>query len=140
MRSAALLLFALVACAPAVTARKVRGPDGERDWVAITCKGQQGLCIERAGEVCPRGYDIAGERGHDGQRTVVVSEQGTFRAAIVPAYDGELLVKCHGAPAWWMSNPTRFRTCFHAESCDAGDECSYADDPDAKYGRCRAPR
>jgi hypothetical protein len=76
--------------------RSVRGPDGER-WHAIDCRRSQTNCYEKAGEVCPHGYDVADEGGHSG--TVLVANQ--YGAYAVPHYRGHMLIKCkrRGAPA-----------------------------------------
>ncbi len=102
------------------------------------------LCVQRAGESCPNGYDVAATYGHEGQ-----ASQGSYGAnryfaaaqtSSVHTYDGELLVKCRGAVAVDADadglDPRRFRHCLADESCDTGDHCVFA--RKGEMGRCRA--
>ncbi len=75
---------ALIACGASST--PVRGPDGANDWFSITCRRNQGNCIEEAGEVCPHGYVVASTESREGLYA--------DRNVIVPAYNGEMLIKC----------------------------------------------
>ena len=86
-----VLSLILVACAS--HASHIRGPDGEDNWVSITCKRSQANCIERAGEECPNGYTVADASGHEG---FYAQGQGGFmpayaHAATVPAALSETL-------------------------------------------------
>lgn len=102
------------------------------------------LCIQRAGESCPQGYDFADSYGHEGQASeasYAANRNGAAgRASSTHTYDGELLVKCRGAPAVGAEgdglNPRRFRECIAHESCDPGDHCEIIEK--GKLGRCRA--
>jgi hypothetical protein len=82
------LFLALGACS-STGARHVRGPDGQENWVVITCKDSQANCYERAGQECTKGYDIGDKDGRTGE--IVDPTSGVS----VPVYMGELLIKCH---------------------------------------------
>jgi len=109
----ALPTVAALACGgPAVTSRRIRGPDGHNNWVTIACPGAQASCTARASEVCPGGYDVTDSAGH------VVPESNI-------TLDGQMLVKCHGA----VAAPARLqRECMGDESCDLGVKCLFAAD------------
>ncbi len=127
-----------------MSSARVRGPDGETNWIAITCKGAQMLCVQRAGEACPHGYEAATSLGHEGQASSFSyganKYVATAQASSVHTYDGELLVKCRGTPAVDADgdglDPRRFRQCLADESCDTGDHCEITQKGD--LGRCRA--
>jgi hypothetical protein len=54
---------------PSVTSTCIRGPDGQDNWIAIECKSAQLACVAEAGRVCPNGYDVADQLGHEGQES-----------------------------------------------------------------------
>lgn len=80
------LLLATTISACGASATQVTGPDGEKNWYAITCRRNQSNCIEKAGELCPSGYETESSNG----RTQLVVTNTT----IGEAYNGEMLVKC----------------------------------------------
>jgi|SRR5579863_131875 len=103
----------------------VVGPDGSSNWVAIHCRGQQ-ACWELAGEECPGGYDVMDRQGG----TAVVgygsaTRYGAF-ATTRSFFEGDMLVKCHGAPAEHVS-------CNSSAQCRSEQWCS-------AYGECTASR
>jgi hypothetical protein len=93
MTCRSLLVVVSLALAACVShAAHIRGPDGEDNWVSITCKRSQANCIERAGEECPNGYTVADASGHEG---FYAQGQGGFMPAYATTtYRGELLIKC----------------------------------------------
>jgi hypothetical protein len=95
MRLALVGLIVVSACAS--TAQTVRGPDGEDDWIAITCRRSQANCYEQAGESCPYGYTIADNSGGT-QSFAVANAYGGYAGH---KYRGEMLIKCKhsGQPA-----------------------------------------
>jgi len=111
--SLVLASVAALACGePAVSSRRIRGPDGHNNWVSITCREAQASCEARASEVCPGGYDVTDSAGH------VVSRSNI-------TLDGQMLVKCHGA----AKTPARLqRECMGDETCDLGVKCIFAAD------------
>jgi len=120
----------LVACGggPAVSSWRVRGPDGKNNWVAITCRGLQMRCIQRAGEACPGGYHVDDERGHEEQESSgFASFNGGYAVSrSARTYHGELLVQCKGAPAAAADDASDHRECLGDASCDTGDYCAFA--------------
>lgn len=93
-----LAIACLVACSHA-SAKPVNGPDGSPGWFAISCKKDQGNCEEKAGEVCPGGYDVADASGHEGVAAFASFNQNGGSGYVVPTYRGHMLIKCRGAPA-----------------------------------------
>lgn len=96
-----LFVFAiscLVGCSHA-SAKPVNGPDGSPGWFAISCKKDQGNCEEKAGEVCPGGYDVADASGHQGVDAFASFNQNGGSGYAVSTYRGHMLIKCKGAPA-----------------------------------------
>ena len=65
-----LAIACTVGCSYA-SAKPVSGPDGERGWFAISCEKEPSNCEEKAGDVCPAGYDIMDASGHHGVAAVV---------------------------------------------------------------------
>lgn len=94
MRIIPICTLLVVGCFPAATSRRIRGPDGTRDWFAISCRGAQGNCYARAGDVCPGGYDMASESEREGAYV----SHGPYASYAVPLHRGELLVHCHADP------------------------------------------
>jgi hypothetical protein len=90
MRVFVCLLFVGVGCSSA-SAKPVNGPDGEPGWYMIKCEDDRANCIEKAGEACPRGYDIADDQKSVGAyampigNAVFAGESSSYR----------ILVKCH---------------------------------------------
>lgn len=84
MRITFVACMLLVGCGASAT--QVSGPDGSHNWYSITCRRNQSNCIEKAGEVCPRGYVTADS---DGRTQLVANE-----LYVAEAYNGEMLVKC----------------------------------------------
>lgn len=87
MKSTAIFLTlgaTLLACGASST--RVNGPDGRGTWYSITCRRNQANCVEEAGEVCTRGYDVADSGGH---LQLVVTNLYAGEA-----YSGRMLVKC----------------------------------------------
>ena len=88
MRTLSLTVACLVAaCA---SAEQVRGPDGTMNWYSIDCRRSQSYCEEKAGEVCPQGYDVANSSGHTGTFVQVTQFGGTA----TPTYNGHLMIRC----------------------------------------------
>jgi hypothetical protein len=75
----------------------VNGPDGQPGWFSISCNKGQEHCEEKAGEVCPRGYDVADANGHAGTAAFADYGPNGGSAYVVPTYHGHMLVKCHGS-------------------------------------------
>lgn len=44
------------------SAKPVNGPDGEPGWYLIKCENDRSNCIVKAGDVCPRGYEVADDQ------------------------------------------------------------------------------
>lgn len=93
---AGLVAITCVAGCSHASAQPVNGPDGEPGWFAISCKKDEGYCREKAGDVCPAGYDVMDAAGHEGVATV---DQSGASAAEVPTFRGHMLIKCKRAPA-----------------------------------------
>jgi hypothetical protein len=85
----ALLVTVLAACAPAAS-EQVRGPDGTMNWYSVTCRRNQANCYEEAGDICPRGYDVADSGGQSG----VYMQANRYGATATPTYSGHMLVRC----------------------------------------------
>lgn len=83
-----VIVLLLVGCG--ASSSRVVGPDGSNDWYSITCRRNMSNCLERAGEVCPSGYDTAAEREREGYAAQV----NTYGGTLTPTYRGELLIKC----------------------------------------------
>jgi hypothetical protein len=103
MRSPCCLLMVTVAtlivgCSHS-NATPVNGPDGQPGWFSVSCKRDQGNCEERAGEVCPNGYETANASGHAGTAAFANYDSNGGTAFVVPTYHGHMLIKCHGAAA-----------------------------------------
>lgn len=89
MRLFALCVFlsGLAACA---SATRVRGPDGSMNWYAIDCAYSRSYCAEKAGDMCPRGYEVADQSDQHGWR-VQSNENGVSGGS---TYNGTMLVRC----------------------------------------------
>lgn len=37
---------------------RIVGEDGKKDWYAISCHKEFGICLKLAGDLCPNGYVI----------------------------------------------------------------------------------
>ncbi|MDB5219799.1 MAG: hypothetical protein JWO86_7726 [Myxococcaceae bacterium] len=138
---AAAIAALIVACGPAVNSQQVRGPDGTTDWLSIQCDDLQANCVQRAGEACPSGYDIADSRGHNNTGSasyaVVGPDGATAGTSSRSKYEGEMLVKCHGE----MSPSARgYRDCIGDASCNTGDKCIFTTGAGRDLGRCQAGR
>jgi hypothetical protein len=83
------IALVLVGCA---TAKPITGPDGRQAFL-IRCSRDQGVCVEKAGEVCPRGYTVLGASGTEG---AFVSSGGGL-TTVTPTYRGQLMVQCRSA-------------------------------------------
>jgi hypothetical protein len=94
-----LISLGLAGCAAAARAVPVRGPDGDPNWVSITCQGDPTDCEALAGEACPSGYDIGATSFHGTLRPP--SNGGGIPAPGTSAamWGGHVLVKCHGLSA-----------------------------------------
>jgi len=88
-----LTLLSAASVAACATATPVHGPDGDPGWFAITCRRDQGNCVEKAGEVCPGGYVVAGSDGRE-SLSVIPTQSGSV---VSTHYHGEMLVKCKAA-------------------------------------------
>ena len=88
------VLFSVSACAssgegwgPFTHAAKMGVNNGKQSW-AITCKSNGvGYCYQRAGKVCPRGFNEIGSKDHS---TGALASQGLF----VASSDVVLKVQC----------------------------------------------
>jgi hypothetical protein len=96
---AGLVAVVCVAGCSHASAKPVNGPDGEPGWFAISCKKDEGYCEEKAGDVCPGGYDVMDAAGHEGVAAVATVNPSGGSAYVVPTYRGHMLIKCKGAPA-----------------------------------------
>jgi hypothetical protein len=92
---ASLVVVCVCGCSHA-SAKPVNGPDGEPGWFAISCTKDQGNCEEKAGEVCPGGYEVQDHSGHVGVSGFASYGQTGVSAQVVPTYRGHM---CKGAPA-----------------------------------------
>ena len=88
----------LVGCAAPARAVPVRGPDGDPNWVSISCKGDPTDCEALAGESCPSGYDIAPTSYATNPGPLHPSGSYT-KIGGGPVWTGHVLVKCHGLSA-----------------------------------------
>ena len=89
MRPIFVVLALITACSH-VRSRPVSGPDGQPGWFAIECSRVHANCEQRAGELCPSGYDVARSDGRQG----VVAVANADGASVRSTYHGEMLVKC----------------------------------------------
>ena len=70
---ARLLAFVLALLAGCVSrVHEVKGPDG-KTALAVKC-GDATRCYQKAGELCPNGYDLVGNPVYDGSVTTLVVE------------------------------------------------------------------
>jgi len=69
-----LLLAILAGCA---TAKPTVAPDG-RHALSIDCTGHSSWssCYQKAGKVCPKGYDVLIKDGDDGNKVAVGNKEG----------------------------------------------------------------
>ena len=74
-------------CASAVP---VNGPDGTQGWFAIECSRSQAVCYQKAGEICPGGYNTVESHGNTG----MVMSVNNYGGYAVTTYRGEMLIKC----------------------------------------------
>jgi hypothetical protein len=96
------LLVAMVAalgvagCVAPARAVPVRGPDGDPNWVSISCKGDPTDCEVLAGQSCPSGYDV-GSTSYQGIPRAPSKGSATGVSGATPTMGGgHVLVKCHG--------------------------------------------
>ncbi|MGA2449347.1 MAG: hypothetical protein ABTD50_11755 [Polyangiaceae bacterium] len=96
-----ILAFGVLGCAATPAAVLVRGPDGETNWVSISCKGDPTACEVLAGQWCPTGYDFGSSSYQDIQRAPVkgpgIGPAGQGAQGVM--WGGHVLVKCHGPAA-----------------------------------------
>jgi hypothetical protein len=86
-----LALILLASSCNSAVARPVTTPSGRRGY-AIDCRGNQNNCFEKAGEVCPQGYDIVDDaRGTTGVR---ISSGYATGVSIDKKFSGQLLIAC----------------------------------------------
>lgn len=89
MRYGLLLpIVGLLACGASAT--RVNGPDGSGEWYSITCRRTRANCLEKAGEVCPKGYQTA----NASEKQSLFMMASTTGGSAGQAYDGQMLVKC----------------------------------------------
>lgn len=130
---------------PSVTSTRIRGPDGKDNWVSIECKDSPTGCLQRAGEACPNGYEIAGAGAgyhNEPNRAANVAEgmnagmQGRAPQHYSDSvYRAAMLIQCHGEPA--PAAQPEPRTCMDSNECDRGDTCHFeADAGFTSTGRC----
>ena len=81
------VVFAAIASGCATgQAVQVRGPDGDPNWISISCARDPTDCYVLAGQSCPSGYDFGGSS--------------------LPARDRHALVKCRvAAPVAKLAEP-----------------------------------
>ena len=84
----------LVACHRPYHAKGIAGPDGQPGWYRIDCGNDQMVCMERAGQTCPGGYETAGATKQKGAYAVPVN--GIWIAEESSSHS--MLVKCHATP------------------------------------------
>ena len=95
MRSSLLVLaFILTGCA---VSREVRLADG---WPAfeIKCGGPLasfGDCLEKAGDICPRGYDVLDKLGGELPTSATAMPSGGVANISLHSGARKLFVKCH---------------------------------------------
>ena len=80
--SCAMFLFVLEGC---VRTQEFKGPNG-RTAYSMSCGNRLGACYERAGEVCPNGYDIL-----DRASGTVAAP---FRGGMVATQQHNLAIEC----------------------------------------------
>lgn len=85
------LVAALAAVACHVSARQVTGPDGSRNWYSIQCSHNPANCTEKAGDVCPNGYETARETHGEAEKpnNLFDTSQGYHSE-----YEGSILIRC----------------------------------------------
>jgi hypothetical protein len=65
-----MIALALLTSGCLTAAQKIHGPDG-REYTRIECNGAiqtMAACFDKANEVCPRGYYLAGQNQQEGSR------------------------------------------------------------------------
>lgn len=86
-----LAITSMVAACSEASARPVTTPSGSRGFV-IDCRRNQNNCFEKAGEVCPGGYEIIDDaRGTTG---VQLSSGYAAGISIDKKFAGQLLIAC----------------------------------------------
>jgi hypothetical protein len=88
-----LTIVALLVASCGASAKQVNGPDGSGVWYSITCRRTRANCIEKAGEVCPNGYET---ENSSEQKGIDVDVNAMYANAST-TYDGQMLVKCRNA-------------------------------------------
>jgi hypothetical protein len=90
--------LSLAGCAAPARAVPVRGPDGDPNWVSISCTGDPTDCEALAGQSCPSGYDTAPTSYATNPGPLHPSASYT-KIGGGPMWAGHVLVKCHGLSA-----------------------------------------
>lgn len=112
MRINIVIIIATTVVVACTSAKKVNGPDGEPGWYMVSCEDDRAKCVEKAGETCPKGYDVADDKKSVGAYAVPIGNS---------AYVGEsssyrMLVKCRdGALVERASPPTTSTTLSSTE-------------------------
>jgi hypothetical protein len=75
----------------------IRGPDGRKDWLLVSCHGSHGGCLEEAGERCPHGYDTASDQAWQSGSVSYVN-RSTSTVITGNARRGEMLIHCRQGP------------------------------------------
>ena len=85
------LLF-LIVLSGCTTAKPTVTPDGRRG-VSIDCTGQSSWssCYQKAGQVCPSGYEVVSKDGDDGNMVAVGNKDGFSSSQIATR---SMLVAC----------------------------------------------
>jgi hypothetical protein len=102
MKSIALVATAvsLAGCCSA-EAWPAKAPDGTPGrWFGVSCGKSREYCEEKAGEVCPGGYEVASAGGKPGTATFVIwytRSLPTYYA--VPTFYEQMLIKCDADPS-----------------------------------------
>lgn len=82
----ALGILLISGCAPRVT--NIVAPSGKQGY-SINCGAKMDRCMEKAGELCPSGYNIVNQASG----TVAVPVYGTY-GGIVAAPKHEMAIEC----------------------------------------------
>ena len=73
------------------SATPLKGPDGQPGWFYVWCKGEKKNCDEKAGEVCPQGYELIDMSENSG-----TTFEGYKSAYVTRSYRGYMQIKCYG--------------------------------------------
>ena len=87
-----VLVLALLSgcCLFCVKVREFKGPDGGWSY-HITCKDNEGRCLDAAGRTCPDGYQVMNTNRR-------FASAGFLYGVYMESYDYTMIIQCKGAP------------------------------------------